>query len=130
MEALKDYDHDVRRHAAAALGNLGDLRCTGALFGLVSGDRHRSVRCAAVCALAELGAGSEEPAVVNALADEDAYVRYAAAAFYDRVPAGPAAVDRLLAAAHDPLPHVQKAAVRALGRVEVAPASQIRKISK
>ena len=47
-------------------------------------------------------------------------VRYAAAAFYDRVPAGPAAVDRLLAAAHDPLPHVQKAAVRALGRVEVA----------
>ena len=34
MEALKDYDHDVRRHAAAALGNLGDLRAAGvAIFG-------------------------------------------------------------------------------------------------
>ena len=34
VEALKDYDHDVRRHAAAALGNLGDLRAAGvAIFG-------------------------------------------------------------------------------------------------
>lgn len=72
--ALKDSDAGVRRHAAIALGEIGDARAVSALTSALS-DKDREVRRAVVSALGEIGDASALEPLTRAMKDEDPEIR-------------------------------------------------------
>jgi HEAT repeat protein len=72
--ALKDSDTGVRRHAAIALGEIGDARAVSALIAALA-DKDREVRRAVVTALGEIGDSTAIEPLTRAMKDEDPEVR-------------------------------------------------------
>lgn len=77
VRELGDAEPDVRRAAAAALGEIGYPQAVPALAAAV-GDSDASVRLAVVEALGRLGGPAVVPALMDALRDPDERVRDAA----------------------------------------------------
>jgi len=78
MEALKNWDGDVRRAAAEALGKIGDLQAVPALIEALKDDKEW-VRWKVAEALGKIGDPQAIPALMEVLKDEDWRVRQAAA---------------------------------------------------
>ena len=80
VRALEDEDPDVAFQAATTLGWLGHLRAATPLARTLERHVDPDVRTAAASALGRLGAADAVPALIDALGDADALVRYAAEA--------------------------------------------------
>jgi HEAT repeat protein len=114
--ALKDPNHEVRRAAVRALGQMGAPGVEPLIAALK--DQHDDLRKAAVQALGKMGAPAVEP-LIAALRDQDWHVRnYAVEAI---VQIGAPAVQPLIAALKDEDKNVRPAAAGALDRLAWSP---------
>ncbi len=111
IAALGDGSASVRKGAASALGEIGDLRVLAPLAAML-GDESDDARWVAVKALARLGGPAGEP-LVGALGDESARVRIAATVALGEM--GEPAVERLIAALGEASELIRAAACEALG---------------
>jgi HEAT repeat protein len=114
LAALGDADADVRRMAAAALGEIGDAAAVPGLLAALR-DANWYVSKAAEAALGEIGDAAAVPGLLAALGDADWYVRKAAAAALGQI--GAPAVPGLLAALRDADADVRRTAAAALRRI-------------
>jgi hypothetical protein len=113
LAALHDTDWDVRKQAAAVLGNIGDVRAEDSLLAALH-DADRGVRGRAAEALGELGDAWAVEDLLVALHDADRGVRGRAARALGKI--GDArAVEDLLVALHDADGDVRGRATAALG---------------
>ena len=117
LDAAVDHERsDVRRMAAAALGEIGP-GAIGAAAGLEArlDDEEGEVRQRAARSLGLIGAGDSVPALEDALQDEDEHVREHAAEALGLLTRGTErAVAPLAAALHDSARYVRGAAAEAL----------------
>ncbi|MDP6380368.1 MAG: tetratricopeptide repeat protein, partial [Phycisphaerae bacterium] len=77
--AMRDHAARVRVNAAGALAAIGSMAAVGPLVEVAQGDRDSSVRRAAISALAKMKVPEAIEVSLEALKDESAYVRAAAA---------------------------------------------------
>jgi HEAT repeat protein len=120
VDALRDSDIEVRRHAAEALGGIEDTAAINALAEALTRDSDASVRKTAAWALGEIEDARAVAALVAALRnDKDMEVRKTAAWALGQIES-PAAIEGLGAALGDASPEVRKTAVWALGEIEDA----------
>jgi HEAT repeat protein/beta-lactamase regulating signal transducer with metallopeptidase domain len=118
IEALRDADVEVRRHAASALGSIDDTAAINALADALRRDADASVRKTCAWALGEIEDPRAVAALVEALrTDKDAEVRKTAAWALGEIE-HPSAIEGLGAALNDASPEVRKTAVWALGEIE------------
>ena len=115
IKALSDDDFDVRRHAAEALGKLGDKRAVDPLINALSDDDFW-VRLSAAEALGRLGDTRAVDPLIKMLSDDYSGVRRDAAEALGLL-ADKRAVDPLIEALADNDSHVRREAAEALGRL-------------
>ena len=114
IQALGDWDEDVCRAAAEALGAIGDPQAIPALIQAL-GDDESWVRAAAARALGAIGDPQAVPALIQALGDGWDDVRRAAAEALVKI--GTPAVPALIQALGHRYSAVRRAAARALGEL-------------
>ena len=115
LKALNDQYWDVRRSAAAALGQLGsEAAIPGLLKALEHQDYH--VRWSAAVALGQLGSEAAIPGLLKALNDQYWGVRWSAAEALGQL-GSEAAIPGLLKALDDPDSDVRRSAAAALGHL-------------
>lgn len=107
--------HNVRAHAAVALGRLGDRRAVPPLLKALA-DPDPVLRTQAAAALGRLKAGEAVPSLIGALQDTDAGVRQTAATALG-IMGDPSAVPSLVQALQDAAEGVRARAAAALGRL-------------
>jgi len=114
IQALGDWDEDVCRAAAEALGAIGDPQAIPALIQAL-GDDWDAVRRAAAEALVKIGTPAVSP-LIQALGDDWDAVRRAAAWALGKL-GDPQAVPALIKALGDSVWDVRRAAAWALGKL-------------
>ncbi len=119
LNAFNVYDPDVRREAVAQLASApyGGEEAYVKVYRLMLTDSASTVRAAAVKALGQHGSPEDVPRLVKALEDDQAFVRWSAAASLQRLH-GDQAVRPLVeaASADEPDTDVRRAAAKALGQ--------------
>ncbi len=113
--ALIDPNKDVRRHAAAALGRIGDVRAVEPLANALT-DLDERVRSTAAEGLGRIGDKRALESLIHALNDKEAYVRWHAAEGISDL-ADEQAVEALVIALDDDEELVRYFAARGLGNI-------------
>ena len=116
IAALTNKVAFTRRHAAEALGELGDARAAGPLLALI-GDDHRQVRMAAMYAVGKVKDPIATEPLMKELSHDDREFREAAAVSLGQI-ADERAVPLLIASLDDPVEAVREQAAAALGRID------------
>ena len=111
-------DEGVRRHAAGALGKIGDARAVEPLIGVLSDD-DENVRWRAAEALGKIGDKRAVEPLIGVLGDEDEYVRSSAAEALGVI-GDVRAVEPLIKALGDENSGVRQHAARALVKITEA----------
>lgn len=118
LAVLSTEDAGLRRHAATALGKLGDVRAVGPLVEVLLRDRDAHVRQHAASALGRLGdVRAVDPLIDALLRDRDAHVREHAATSLGQLGDGRAFLPLTKAILSDKDPSVRRHAAEALGEV-------------
>lgn len=116
IEALENKSPFTRRHAAEALGELGDAAAAEPLLARLQ-DEHRQVRLAAMYAVGKVKSPLGTLPLIDELGSPDREFREAAAVSLGQI-ADPRAVPVLVASLNDPVAAVKEAAAAALGRIQ------------
>lgn len=114
LAVLRDGSASVRAGAARALGKIGDRRALSALIFCLRFDPSADVRKSAVWAL-HMGDERTIPALMDALADADEWVRFGAIIVLSKM--GTGVLKPLMKAVQHPNVNVRAAAAEALGRI-------------
>jgi HEAT repeat protein len=114
VDALDELNPNVRSGAARALGKIGDLSALMPLIDCLRRDLNIEVRKSVVWAL-HMGGAQAVPALIDALSDEDEWVRFGAIIVLAKI--GPAAVQPLMRTLQDPDPVLRSNAAETLGRI-------------
>ncbi|NUP99105.1 MAG: HEAT repeat domain-containing protein, partial [Armatimonadetes bacterium] len=121
--ALGDKSPFTRRHAAEALGEIGDPAAALPLLNLIN-DEHRLVRLAATYAVGKVKDPRAVPPLIAKLDDDDREMREAAAVSLGQL-ADQRAVARLIRSLSDPIEAVREQAAAALGRIKPSDPAQM-----
>lgn len=114
LSALHDTNPNVRAGAVCALGKIGDPQSLGSVIFCLRHDLNAEVRKNAVWAL-HMGGKRAIPALIEALIDEDEWVRFGAAIVLSRL--GKIAVSPLIMELHHANPMMRANAAETLGRI-------------
>ena len=78
LKELEQSDKELRKTACISLGEIGAKTAEPQLIKLFENDQDQDIRCEALGALGKLNSAKALPVLINALADQNSRIRYAA----------------------------------------------------